>query len=100
MPSKKLGQEYSLPLKNQDFCKYEDSIDKTISYYNGENWDIPESELIEHNIFDVIVGYEDQNPITMRTIVSGQWKKGKDTMVLWHGYGGSGSLYYKIIQDL
>jgi len=56
--------------------------------------------LIEHNIFDVIVGYEDQNPISMRTIVSGQWKKGKETMVLWHGYGGSGSLYYKIIQDL
>ena len=56
--------------------------------------------MIEHNIFDVIVGYEDQNPISMRTIVSGQWKKGKETMVLWHGYGGSGSLYYKIIQDL
>jgi hypothetical protein len=46
-------------------------MEKTISYYNGENWDIQESELIEHSIFDVIVGHEDQNPITMRTIVSG-----------------------------
>jgi len=32
---------------------------------------VTEKELIQHHIFDVKVGMEDDTPITMRTIVSG-----------------------------
>jgi hypothetical protein len=46
VPLKKEKENYNLPLTNKDFCKFEDPIEKTFSYYNGENWDISEDELI------------------------------------------------------
>ena len=57
---------------------------------------------MKHRVLKVVVGHdkEKDEPIYIRTIISGQWKHSRDTIVHYHGFGGSAALNFKVFQDM
>ena len=56
---------------------------------------------MNNNVLNVLVKRDiNNNPIYIRTVISGVWSKKKRVFVLLHGYGGAGPLYFKIFKDL
>ena len=57
---------------------------------------------MKHRVIKVVVGHDQEKdePIYIRTIVSGKWKRNRDTLVHYHGYGGSAALNFKVFQDM
>jgi len=55
----------------------------------------------EHiEVKNVVVGYHKGNAVSLHTVICWDGDEDKPTLVLVHGYGGSGALFYKIIRQL
>ena len=56
---------------------------------------VPKDQI---TIKDINVAEDDSEPVTIRTILCGD--SSKPALVYCHGYGGSGTLFYKFIKGL